>query len=145
MSSLVAFKGLLELEEGDGRGEADSLTGLIGLVRKVPNVDAVLLGNEDDSRPGGGEGSAGVVGGFSVFGAEDRLFLIFKRRLPQAEVEVVDGEQHVVVEGRAFQSQAGSVVALSIKVSTDQLVFSLVFVSGLSGSGGLGLSPVDPD
>jgi len=145
LSSLVAFKGLLELEESNGRGEADSLTGLIGLVRKVPNVDTVLLGNEDHSRSGGRERSAGVVGGLSVFRAEDRLFLIFKRCLPQAEVEVVDGEEHVIVEGGAFESQAGSVIALSIKVSTDELVFSLVFVSCLSGSRGLGLSPVDPD
>jgi len=91
---------LLEFEESNSGGEADSLTRLIGLISEIPNVDTILLSNEDDSRTCGGESSASVVGGLSVFRSEDGLFHVLLRvginsggrSFPEAEVEVVDGK-----------------------------------------------------
>jgi hypothetical protein len=135
----------LEFEESNGGGKAQSLRGLIGLIREIPNVDTILLSNEDDTRPGGGESSTGVVGGLGVFRSEDGLFHFLERSLPEAEVEVVDGEEHIIIEGRAFESQARSIITLGIEVSAYKLVFGLVLISGLSRSRGFSLCPVNVD
>jgi len=135
----------LEFEESNGGGKAQGLRGLIGLIREIPNVDTILLSNEDDTRSGGGESSTGVVGGLGVFRSEDRLFHFLNRSFPEAEVEVVDCEEHIIIEGRAFESQTRSIITLSIEVSADQLIFSFVLISGLSRSRSFSLSPVNED
>ena len=45
---------LLELEVGDGlRGQVHLDGGFVGLIVEVPNVDAVVLRDEDDAWAGG--------------------------------------------------------------------------------------------
>jgi len=136
---------LLEFEESNSSSKVESLTRLIGLICEIPNINTILLSNEDNSRTCRGEGSASVVGRFSVFRSEDRFFHILDRSLPEAEVEVVDGKDHVIVERRAFESQTRSIITLCIEVSADKLVFSLVLISSLSRSRSFSLSPVDID
>jgi hypothetical protein len=145
LSSLDTFERLLELEEGNGGGKAQSLRGFIGLIREIPDVDTILLCNEDHTRSGGRESSTSVVGGLGVFRPKDRFFHFFKRSFPKAEMEVMDSQEHIIVEGRAFQSQARPIITLCIKVSADKLVFSLVLISSLSRSRSFSLSPVNED
>lgn len=103
LSSFNSLERLLEFEEGDGSGEADRLTRLIRLVSEIPNVNTILLGNEYHTRTGGRESSTSVVGVLSVFRSENRFFHFFKRSFPEAEMEVVDSQEHIIVEGRAFK------------------------------------------
>jgi hypothetical protein len=58
---------LLEFEVGDGlRGQVHLDGGLVGLIVEVPDVDAVVLRDEDDAGSGGGECTASVLGSAGV-------------------------------------------------------------------------------
>ena len=91
---------LLELEVGDSlRSQVHLDGGLVGLVVEVPDVDAVVLRDEDDTRSGRRESATSVLRATSVSRAENGLFTLKKTDLPNGEVEIVDGEKQVVVEG----------------------------------------------
>lgn len=91
---------LLELEVGDSlRSQVHLDGGLVGLIIEVPDVDAVVLRDEDDTWSGGRESATSVLRASSVSRAEYGLFALKKTDLPNGEVEIVDGEKQVVVEG----------------------------------------------
>ena len=103
-----------------------------------------MFGDEDHTRASGRECSASIVRPFSVFGAENRLFHVFKGSFPEAEVVVVHCEEHVIVERRPLESQTSSIITLSVVVDADELVLSLVLFSALARFY-LSLSPVYHD
>ena len=125
---------LLELEVGDSlRSQVHLDGGLVGLVVEVPDVDAVVLRDEDDTRSGRGESAAGVLRATGVSRAEDRLLTLKKTDLPDGEVEIVNRQQQIVVEGRALESQNWARVTLRLVDALDVLSRTLLF-SLLNGS-----------
>mmetsp|Transcript_47835 Transcript_47835/g.63236 ORF Transcript_47835/g.63236 Transcript_47835/m.63236 type:complete len:294 (-) Transcript_47835:1438-2319(-) len=105
----------LELKVGDSLGGQVHLNRwLVRLVIEVPNIDSVVLCDEDDSRSAGGEGTAGVLRAACVGRAEDRLFAVEQADLPNGEMEVVDGQEQIIIEGRPLEGQDGPRVALRL-------------------------------
>ena len=80
----------VQLEVGDGSvGLWHHNTWLVRLVIEVPNVNAIGLGDEDDTWSGGGELSTGVMASEGVGRAEDWLLSVGQFCVPDGEVEVV--------------------------------------------------------
>lgn len=91
---------VLELEVGDClRGEVHLDRWLVRLVVEVPNIHTVILGDEDHTWARRREGATSVLGATRVRGSEDWLVAIQHRHFPDSEVEVMDREQKVIVEG----------------------------------------------
>lgn len=72
------------------------------MIIEIPDIDTVVLGDKDNAWACGTEGAAGVLRTTSVCRSEDGLFTIQQTDLPNSEVEVMDRQQEVVVEGRSL-------------------------------------------
>ena len=62
-------------------------------------VDAVVLRDKDHTGACRAERTASVLGSLGVCGSEDGLFSVHQADLPDSEVEVMDCQQKIVVEG----------------------------------------------
>jgi len=106
LSAITAYGCLLELEVGDGlRSEVHLDRRLVRLVIEVPDVNAVVLRDEDNARAGRAERSTSVLRAARVGRPEDGLFTVEQTDLPNSEVEVMDGQQKIVIEGRPLESK----------------------------------------
>mmetsp|Transcript_27060 Transcript_27060/g.41222 ORF Transcript_27060/g.41222 Transcript_27060/m.41222 type:complete len:256 (-) Transcript_27060:50-817(-) len=113
---------VLELAVHEGTGcEVESQTGLVRLIKEVPDIDTVRLRNKDDSWSCRGEGSASVMGAVGVCRNEDRPLVSIEVDLPDGEVEIMDGEEQVREEGRSFKSDCGAVLLLAVVSETHVL------------------------
>ena len=83
----------LELEVSDGLGGQVHLDGgFVGLIVEVPDIDSVVLRDEDHTGAGRRESAAGVLRSTSVGRTENGLVSVRHAYLPDSEVEVVHGQ-----------------------------------------------------
>ena len=100
------------------------------LVNEVPDVNPISLSNEDNSWPGWGESSTGVMSSDGGGGSEDRVFVSLAH-LPDGEVEIMDGEEELRVEWRSLELKTVSVVPLRWVVLSDVLWLNFLLLSSL--------------
>lgn len=114
---------VLELEIGDGaRREVQSQRRLVALVDEVPHVDSIRLRDEDNAWSSRREGTTSVVRTESVRRTENRVVeIVTQGGLPNAEVEVVHGQDQVFKEGRSLKCDDRTIAALAFIYLADVL------------------------